>query len=351
MRVVSVCSLGILGALCWIDDESWKFWMTIMFAGVGVLSSLNTDDDFLEPKSITQHFENDQISADHGELGYLHTMRRIIEQGHRVLDRTGTGGNRFLPGVSVKYDISNFTIPLLTTRVILWRNVVEELLFFLKGKTDTKELEAKNVNIWKANSSKEFLASQKLPYPEGTIGPMYGFQWRHFNAEYKGPHADYSGQGTDQIQYILKELKTNPNSRRMLITAWNPNQLNDGVLPPCHFSAQWTHHDGILDCILYQRSCDFPLGGPTNIASYALLTHIFCHYTNLVAGTLTHMIGHAHVYENQVEKAMTHISRVPTKFPTLSLQNMPDSLEALEMHHLQLVGYTPQASIKYPFST
>jgi thymidylate synthase len=292
------------------------------------------------------------------EQGYLDLMKKVVYEGHRTKDRTGTG-NRFLSGMSVKYDISNYRLPLFTTRKVPWKNVVEELLFFLRGDTDTKKLEAKQVFIWKQNSSEEFIKSRNLPYREGVIGPMYGFQHRHFGAEYKGPDVDYTGQGYDQIRALFGSLKNDPYSRRHMLTAWNPQALDQSVLPPCHFAAQWVVHDDnddesygpSLDCILYQRSCDLPLGCPTNVASYSLLTFILCHYCGMQPGVLTHFIGHAHVYENQVPCVLDHVKRVPTFPPKLEMVNMPASFETLETENFMVKDYDPQPFIRYPFST
>jgi thymidylate synthase len=297
-----------------------------------------------------------------GEVSYLNLMKNVLENGYKTPDRTGVG-NIFLPGQSVRYDISNNIIPLFTSRKVPWKNVIHELLFFMKGHTDTKKhLESENVNIWKAHTSIDFLKRRKLndrpEYKEGTMGPMYGFQWRHFGAEYLGPEYDYTDKGYDQLKDLFHNLKHDPYSRSHMITALNPSVNQDCVLCPCHFAAQWIvqknkneNEKDVLHVIIYQRSADLCLGVPTNVASYSTLTHILGHYTNLQPGTLTHFMGHAHIYENQIPLAKEHVKRTPSPHPTLKLINMPDSFEDLSVENFQLENYKPQSFIKYPFAT
>lgn len=308
-----------------------------------------------------------------GEEEYLKLMKNVIENGFQVPDRTGIG-NRFLPGQCIKYDISDRTLPLFTSRKIPWKNVIHELLFFMKGKTDTKELESEKVYIWKQNTSNEFLKKRRLDiadgkrpaYEEGTMGPMYGFQWRHFGTEYTGPNSNYGGKGFDQLQSIIDNLKKNPFGRDHILSAFNPCALKDSVLCPCHFAVQWVvspfisdsnlssnYKKNVLHVIIYQRSADLCLGVPTNVASYATLTHILAHYTNMETGSLTHFMGHAHVYQNQIEVALENIQRIKhlKKHPKLKLVNMPESFEDLVPESFVVENYQPQPFLKYPFAT
>lgn len=250
-----------------------------------------------------------KVNYIHPEMEYLNLLQEIIDKGSYKEDRTGTG-TYSLHGKSMEFDISQ-SVPFVTTKKLFHRTVLKELLWFLDGSTNSKLLEEQGINIWKGNSSKEFIESRGLNYEEGDIGPGYGFQWRHWGAEYKGCNEDYTGQGFDQIANLISEIKSNPNSRRLILTAWNVNDLDKMVLPPCHYSAQFLVQDGNLDCILNQRSGDMFLGVPFNLASYTLLTYIIAQKTNLKPRKLIHFIGDAHIYKNHIEQVKLQLSRTP----------------------------------------
>ena len=206
----------------------------------------------------------------HEEFQYLRLLDKLISEGTEKDDRTGVGTVSTF-GEMMRYDLAE-TFPLLTTKSVFWRGVVEELLWFVRGQTDANILKDKGIHIWDGNTSREFLDGLGLKdRAVGDIGPGYGFQWRHFGAKYVDAHTDYTGQGVDQLAEIIHTIKTNPNSRRMILTAWNPAALREMALPPCHMMAQFYVKDNKLSCMLYQRSCDIGLGVPFNIASYALL--------------------------------------------------------------------------------
>ncbi|XP_008468587.2 thymidylate synthase [Diaphorina citri] len=215
------------------------------------------------------------------EQQYLHLLDKIIKTGHKKSDRTGVG-TLSLFGAQMRFDLTNGTFPLLTTKRVFWKGVVEELLWFIKGSTNAKELSDKGVKIWDPNSTREYLDSIGLvDRKEGDLGPVYGFQWRHYGAEYKDMFTDYTDQGIDQLQNIINTIKTNPNDRRIIMCAWNPIDMPKMALPPCHCLAQFYVADGKLSCQLYQRSADMGLGVPFNIASYSLLTYMIAHVTGL----------------------------------------------------------------------
>lgn len=225
-----------------------------------------------------QEFMHKVFTKANQEQQYLDLIREIIETGNEKRDRTGVG-TRSLFGRTMRFDISQ-TFPLLTTKKVFWKGVVEELLWFLRGSTYGKELSNKGVHIWDGNGSREFL--DKLGFKdrvEGDLGPVYGFQWRHFGAKYTTWDANYSGQGVDQIQDVIRRLKNDPDSRRHIVNAWNVADLSKMALPPCHVLFQFYVNDGKLSCMLYQRSCDVGLGIPFNIASYALLTVMIARVT------------------------------------------------------------------------
>lgn len=246
---------------------------------------------------------------------YVDLLKEILLIGDLKEDRTGVGTVSIF-GKMLQFDLKN-GFPLLNRRSIFWRGCFEEALFFLKGKTQTKELEEKGVNIWKGNTSKKFLEDRGLPYEEGDMGPGYGFQWRHFGANYP---LNEKEKGVDQIELVLSELKNNPHSRRHLISAWNPASLDKMALPPCHFAFEfYVREDKFLDCMLFQRSCDVMLGLPFNIASYALITHIFARKTKYTPGILKIVTGDTHIYRNHIEAVRTFLTRPCLPFPTLKL--------------------------------
>lgn len=245
----------------------------------------------------------------HPEMQYLNLLQEIIDTGVYKEDRTGTG-TFSLHGKSMEFDISE-KVPFLTTKKLFYNSVLKELLWFLDGSTNSKILEDQGINIWKGNSSKEFIESRGLNYEEGDIGPGYGFQWRHWGAEYKGCNHDYTKQGFDQIEFLISEITRNPNSRRLILSAWNVNDLDKMVLPPCHYSAQFLVQDGKLDCILNQRSGDMFLGVPFNIASYTFLTYILASKVGLKPGKLVHFLGDAHIYKNHIDQVKLQLTRTP----------------------------------------
>ena len=219
----------------------------------------------------------------HDENQYLHLINDILEHGDMVEGRNGFA--KTVIGSAMHFSLENGKIPILTTKKVAWKTCLKELLWFIRGSTSNKELQAENVKIWNGNASREFLDSRNLHHlAENDLGPVYGHQWRHFNAYYKTCDDDYSGEGVDQLQYIIDNLK-NPEtrtSRRLVMSAWNPAQLDEMSLPPCHVLVQFNVTDkNKLSCSLYQRSGDVGLGVPFNIASYSFLTHIIAKHCDL----------------------------------------------------------------------
>lgn len=288
------------------------------------------------------------ISSD--ELEYFRLIQDIIDKGKFKPDRTGTG-TKSLFGAQMRFSLRDDTMPLLTTKRVFWRGVVEELIWFIKGSTNSNILKDKGVHIWDANGSKEFLEKYGLGHrEEGDLGPVYGFQWRHFGAKYVDMHTDYSGQGIDQLNDIIGRIKKNPYDRRLILTAWNPTDIPLMALPPCHCLAQFYVNDGELSCQLYQRSADVGLGVPFNIASYALLTHMIAHLTNLKAGDFVHTLGDAHIYVDHIEPLKEQLSRTPTAFPKVKFQRQVESVDDFKFEDIQLIGYNPQSSIAMKMS-
>ena len=302
---------------------------------------------FMRPRCLTQNQD---------EQKYIQVMNYIITTGKYTKCRNGYTYSKF--GEILKFNLERF--PLLTTKKMFFKGIFEELMYFLKGDTNTKHLSDKNVKIWEKNTTKEFIKQCELDYEEYDMGPMYGFQWRFFNANYEGMDKSYEGKGFDQLKYVLTELKTNPNSRRILMTTYNPAQAKEGVLFPCHgISIQFnaTHEkDNIykLNISQNQRSCDYFLGVPFNIASYALLNYMICHVLNndidckfkYEPGELTMFLGDHHVYEEHLKQTAIQILRIPKKFPTLTFNRNVSDITDFKMEDITIINYDCHPYIK-----
>jgi len=264
----------------------------------------------------------------HQEQQYLQLIRDVMDNGSWEEGRNGRTKSLF--GYSMRYSLKDGTIPLLTTKRVAWKTCFNELVWFVNGCTDNRKLLEKNVHIWDANSTREFLDSRGLVNnEEHDLGPVYGHQWRHFNATYQDCHTNYQDQGIDQLQYIINSLK-NPeerNSRRLVLSAWNPCQIDQMALPPCHVLMQfYVKEKKYLSCSLYQRSGDIGLGVPFNIASYSFLTHIIAKHCDLIADEFVHFIGNAHIYENHIDTLKIQIERQPLPFPKMNIKTTHDNI-------------------------
>jgi thymidylate synthase len=294
------------------------------------------------------------------EQKYLDLMQNIIQEGEEIKDRTGVGTYSKL-NQHLCFSLANGSFPLLTTKEVRLKAIFNELNWFLSGETDAKLLAKRGTNIWNQNSDRKTL--DKLGFEkraEGDCGPIYGFQWRYFGKPYidsdeKGKRGEGEGGGFDQIRDILSQLKKNPFSRRIILSAWNPPQHCQMVLPPCHVLAQFIvrpppHNQ--LNCILYMRSGDMFLGVPFNIASYALLTIYLAAMTEKTPGMLYIIIGDAHVYKNHVDAVKKQCKRKPKPFPTLKLLNSSKKEDPVDFTwtDLQLEDYQPEAAIPAPMA-
>ncbi|MDA5559854.1 thymidylate synthase [Exiguobacterium sp. MMG028] len=256
---------------------------------------------------------------------YHDLCRHILENGVVKEDRTGTGTTSVF-GYQMRFNLQE-GFPLITTKKLHTRSIIHELLWFISGETNIRYLQENGVRIWNE------WADEK-----GNLGPVYGSQWRSF------PRPD--GSSVDQLAQVIEQIKTNPDSRRLIVSAWNPGQLDEMALPPCHLLFQFYVADGKLSCQLYQRSADTFLGVPFNIASYALLTHMVAHVTGLEVGDFVHTLGDAHIYHNHLEQVELQLSRDPRPLPQLKIVRDVSSIESFRFEDFEILGYDPHPHIK-----
>jgi thymidylate synthase len=272
---------------------------------------------------------------------YLDLLRTVLEHGKPRQDRTGVG-TRGLFGHQMRLDLAE-GFPLLTTKKVHLRSIAYELLWFLRGDTHVDYLREHKVTIWDEWATAE--QCQKFGRQEGDLGPVYGHQWRNFGASSR-LDGSYARDGVDQIARVLQQLREAPNSRRLIVSAWNPKEAEQVELPPCHTLFQFYVQDGRLSCQLYQRSADVFLGVPFNIASYALLTHMIAQVSRLTPGDFIHTFGDVHLYNNHLEQARLQLSREPRPLPRLMLNPMVTDLFAFRYEDIKLEGYDPHPLIK-----
>lgn len=258
---------------------------------------------------------------------YLDLMRHILENGAEKTDRTGTG-TKSVFGYQMRFDLSK-GFPLVTTKKCHLRSIVHELLWFLKGDTNIKYLKDNNVSIW-----------DEWADENGDLGPVYGAQWRSWPSK--------SGDSIDQISKVIDQIKNQPDSRRLIVSAWNVSDLDEMALSPCHAFFQFYVADGKLSCQLYQRSTDVFLGLPFNISSYALLTMMVAQQCNLELGDFVWTSGDTHLYSNHIEQTKLQLSREPKELPTMKILRKPDSIFDYKFEDFELSGYDPHPHIKAP---
>jgi dihydrofolate reductase/thymidylate synthase len=294
----------------------------------------------------------------HDEYEYLRLISDILKNGESRPDRTGVG-TLALFAKQIRFDISDNILPLITTKFVGWRGVLKELLWFLRGSTDSKELEAQNVNIWRDNSTRSFLDSRGLTqYRDGDIGPMYFYNVFHYGAEYKGCDKDYTSTGHDQMAELMNSLKTDPYSRRHMLTTYNPATVKDSVLAPCHgiviqFFVSGPIDDKQLSCHMYQRSMDTGLGACWNFASYAMLTHIIAAKVGMRAKELIISTGDTHIYSNHIVPLKEQLERTPFPFPRFEFDThtiAQKDWNELTPDDFDVTGYFSHAAIKLPMA-
>lgn len=293
------------------------------------------------------HFEKWVRKVSSDEDKYLGLLRDVLTNGEERIDRTGVGTISTF-GNQIEFDIST-RFPLLTSKRVTLRVVFEELMWFLRGQTSNNILNEKRVHIWDGNSSSDYMTRIGLGhYPKGELGPVYGAQWRNFGGQHdmeKVRHIEDGG--VDQIKEAINLLRTDPTSRRILVSAWNPNVLDKVALPPCHYSFQfYTRKGEWLDIKLNMRSNDLFLGAPFNIASYSLLCYMVAAMTGYKPGKLVYSVGDAHIYKNHIDQVKEQLSRPLRPFPTLKLLRIPENIEDFEFDDVELSDYFPHKVIR-----
>ncbi|MBF8152686.1 thymidylate synthase [Exiguobacterium sp. TBG-PICH-001] len=256
---------------------------------------------------------------------YHALCEHILEHGTKKEDRTGTGTLSVF-GHQMRFSLQD-GFPLITTKKLHMKSIIHELIWFISGDTNIRYLQENGVRIWNEWADEN-----------GDLGPVYGAQWRSF------PRPD--GTTVDQLAQVIEQIKTNPDSRRLIVSAWNPGQVDEMALPPCHLLFQFYVADGRLSCQLYQRSADVFLGVPFNIASYALLTHMIAHVCGLEVGDFVHTLGDAHIYSNHIEQVNLQLTRTPKKLPTLRFARTVDRIEDFRFEDIIIEGYDPDPHIK-----
>lgn len=284
----------------------------------------------------------------HDENQYIALIDDIINHGDMVDGRNGKTLTVF--GSSMHFSLENGELPLLTTKKVAWKTCLKELLWFISGSTNNDLLNEQNVKIWNGNSSREFLDSRGLVNNRvNDLGPVYGHQWRFFNADYSTCDDSYNGKGVDQLDYIIKQLKDPKErySRRLLMSAWNPGQLDEMALPPCHVLVQFNVLPGDkLSCSLYQRSGDVGLGVPFNIASYSFLTHLIALHCGLKAHEFCYHLGNCHIYDDHIEQLKIQRNKEPYKFPKLVIKDKKDDINDYIVDDFEIKDYKSHEPIK-----
>ncbi len=284
---------------------------------------------------------------DHEEKQYLEIVKEVCTKGDKIEGRNGTTYS--MNGCSMIFNLENNTIPILTTKKVAVKTCLKELLWFISGSTNNEILQQQNVHIWDGNASKDFLESRNLDYNENDLGPIYGHQWRHFNASYENCNSDYKNKGIDQLKYIIDSLRDPKEkySRRLILSSWNPCQLNEMALPPCHVLVQFhVSNNNELSCSLYQRSGDLGLGVPFNILSYSVLTHLIAKHCNLKPKEFIYHLGNTHVYDDHIEPLMIQVQRNPYTFPKLYIQCKHQTIEQYKINDFIIENYQFHDSIK-----
>lgn len=299
-------------------------------------------------KIIKEKSTDKNTSNNPEEEQYLNLIRDILSEG--TLEQGRNGNTKCVFGAAMHFSLDHGVIPILTTKRVAWKTCLKELLWFIRGDTNNEHLQQEGVTIWNGNASREFLDSRGLAHlRENDLGPVYGHQWRHFNAKYTTCDENYDGQGVDQLDYIIKCLKdpAQRTSRRMVMSAWNPCQLDEMALPPCHILVQFNVTSGNkLSCCMFQRSADVALGVPFNIASYSFFTHLLAKHCDLEAHEFIYYLGNAHIYESHLDAMQEQVTRVPYSFPKVNMKSKRENINDYVLGDFELNDYKCHEVIK-----
>jgi len=282
-------------------------------------------------------------------------MEKILTKGNKRNDRTQVGTYSLFGG-ELTFDLSNGRFPLMTTRKMFVKGIFEELMLYIRGQTNTKILEEKGVNVWSPNTTRAFLNTRGLSHlPEGDMGHSYGFSMRHFGAQYIDCLTDYTDKGFDQLSWLINEIRTNPFSRRLIISLWEPDRMHQAALPPCLFNYQFyvenpneddPNSQLTLSCKMTQRSSDIAVAGGWNIVTGALFTIMLASVCKLKPKTLIWSLGDVHIYNNLKEQVQTQIKREPYLYPIINLINPPEKIEDFALENFEILGYQSYVPIK-----
>ena len=287
----------------------------------------------------------------HEEEQYLNLIDDLLNNGS--LEKGRNGNTICGIGSAMYFSLENNKIPILTTKKVAIKTCLKELLWFIRGETNNKLLKKQNVHIWDLNGTKDFLMSRNLNYEEDDLGPIYGHQWRHFNSKYTNCHDNYENKGIDQLQNVINNLK-NPEtrySRRHVVSAWNPCQIDEMALPPCHVLFQFhVTQNNKLSCTLYQRSGDVGLGVPFNIMSYAAFTILIAKHCDLEPYEFIYFLGNTHIYEDHKFALQSQIKRKPYEFPTMTINTKRENINDYILNDFVIENYNHHDSIKMKMS-
>ena len=284
----------------------------------------------------------------HDEHQYLSLINDIIDVGDKINGRNGVALT--VGGCAMHFSLEHGRIPLLTTKKVAVKTCLRELLWFISGSTNNEALQRQNVKIWDGNASREFLDSRGLDHLDvNDLGPVYGHQWRHFNAPYQSCQSDYSDQGVDQLAWVIEQLNDpqKRKSRRIVMSAWNPCQIDEMALPPCHVLVQFNVlYGNKLSCSLFQRSGDVGLGVPFNIASYSFLTHLLAKHCGLEAYEFNYHLGNCHIYDDHIEALREQMQRKPHEFPTVTVKTQHKDINDYGVQDFEVSNYVCHDPIK-----
>jgi thymidylate synthase len=290
------------------------------------------------------------------ETAYLLLLEKLLNHGSPRKTRNSTTYSLF--SERLEFSLSNNTLPLLTTKRTFWKGIIEELLWFIRGDTDNTKLKEKGVHIWDGNTTEDFLRKSNLPYKEDICGPIYGYQWRRFGEEYTYTDPETQEEktttgvkvGFDQLQEVINLIRNNPTSRRIFMSGWNPAQMSQMCLPPCHVSYQFYVEGDKLSCQMYQRSADVFLGLPFNIASTSALTHLIAHHTGLKASRVIICLGDVHIYKEHLKAVAEQLTRfhLVKPFPTLEISEKYENIEDYTADNFTVQNYQSEKRIAAP---